>query len=108
VRSTTRVGRVGVGHVALATVLPDRGAELRSYYTGRDELRASHVTHLLLSPGLRDLDAHPLVYDEVPVMYARRRCLYDYLQRLADSLRELGHSDVSIDVLDEVLLAVEH
>jgi hypothetical protein len=107
VRSKTRVAQVDAGHVALATVLEDRGVDVRSYYTGRDELGTSHVAHVLLAPTVRDFDAHELNYLEIPVMYARRRCLYDHLQRVSDFLRELGNGAVAIDVLDEALLDVE-
>jgi hypothetical protein len=44
---------------------------------------------------------------EIPVTWARRRCLYDHLQCLADWLRELGHEDVRIELDDDALSAVE-
>jgi hypothetical protein len=65
------------------------------------------VTHLLLAPGSRALRAEPLAQPEVPVVWARRRCLYDHLQRLGDFLRELGYERVQIDVCDEALAGVE-
>ena len=107
VRSTTRVISVGAYQVVFTTVLPDRGIELHSSYMGHDAIHASQVTHLLLAPGERSFEARELPQAEVPVVWARRRCLYDHLQRLGDFLRELGHFDASIDVLDEALLAVE-
>src|SRR5438552_16942315 len=75
VRSSTTVAGVGAYHLALATVLPDRGVELASFYTGHEQLGESHVTHLLLAPGLRALRAGPLSQSEVPVVWARPRCL---------------------------------
>jgi hypothetical protein len=107
VRSSTTVAGVGAYHLALASVLPDRGVELHSFYTGHDRLGEPSVTHLLLAPGGRKLRAEPCRNSEVPVMSARRRCLYDHLQWLADWLRELGDEDVRIDLDDDALRAVE-
>jgi hypothetical protein len=107
VRSATTVASVGAYHLALATVLPDRGVELETFYTGHEQLGESHVTHLLLAPGSRALRAEPLTQSEVPVVWARRRCLYDHLQRLGDFLRELGYARVQIDIGDEALAGVE-
>ena len=107
VRSSTTVASVGAYHLAVATVLPDRGVELESFYTGHEQLGESNVTHLLLAPGLRALHAEPLSHLEVPVVWARRRCLYDHLQRLGDFLRDLGYGHVQIDVCDEVLAGAE-
>ena len=107
VRSATTVASVGAYHLALATVLPDRGVELESFYTGHEQLGESHVTHLLLAPALRALRAEPLAQPELSVVWARRRCLYDHLQRLGDFLRELGYERVQIDVEDEALAGIE-
>jgi hypothetical protein len=107
VRSSTKVAGVGAYHLALATVLPDRGVELHSFYTGHDRLGETSVTHLLLAPGGRELRTEPCLHSEIPVMWARRRCLYDHLQRLADWLRELGHEGVRIDLDDDALPAVD-
>jgi hypothetical protein len=107
VRSSTTVAGVGAYHLALATVLPDLGVELHSFYTGHDRLGETSATHLLLAPGGRELRTEPCLHSEIPVMWARRRCLYDHLQRLADWLRELGHEDVRIDLHDDALLAVD-
>jgi hypothetical protein len=107
VRSSTTVAGVGAYHLALATVLPDRGVELHSFYTGHDRLGETRVTHLLLAPRGRALRVAPCRNAEIPVMWARRRCLYDHLQCLADWLRELGHTDVRIELDDDAPLAVE-
>jgi hypothetical protein len=107
VRTSTTVAGVGAYHLALATVLPDRGVELHSFYTGHDRLGATSVTHLLLAPRRRALRTAARRNSEIPVMWARRRCLYDHLQCLADWLRELGHEDVRIEVDDDALGAVE-
>ena len=107
VRSSTTVAGVGAYHLALATVLPDRGVELHSFYTGHDRIGETSVTHLLLAPRGRELRTAPCRNAEVPVMWAHRRCLYDHLQCLADWLRELGHEDVRIELDDDALGAVE-
>jgi hypothetical protein len=107
VRSSTTVAAIGAYHVGLATVLPDRGVELHSFYTGHDRLGETSVTHLLLAARGRELRTEPCRNSEIPVMWARRRCLYDHLQCLADWLRELGHEDVGIELDDDALLAVE-
>jgi hypothetical protein len=107
VRSSTTVASVGAYHLALVTVLQGRGVELNSFYTGHDRLGETSVTHLLLAPGGRALRTEPCRNSEIPVMWARRRCLYDHLQCLADWLRELGHEDVRIELDDDALSAVE-
>jgi hypothetical protein len=107
VRSSTTVAGVGAYHLALATVLPDRAVELHSFYTGHDRFGETTVTRLLLAPGGRELRTERCLHSEIPVMWARRRCLYDHLQCLSDWLRELGHADVRIELDDDVLGAVE-
>lgn len=107
VRSETRVDGVGAWHVVLRTVLRDLGVELQSSYTGHDHLSESGVIHLVLAPELHELEPRLLSQAAVPVVWARRRCLYDHLQRLQDLLGELGHDSVEIDVLDDALLAVD-
>lgn len=107
VRSSTTVAGVGAYHLVLATVLQDRGVELHSFYTGHERLGETSVTRLLLAPGGRELRTEPCRNAEIPVMWARRRCLYDHLQCLADWLRELGHDDVRIELDDAALSAVE-
>lgn len=106
-RSETCVAGVGAYHVALTTVVRDLAIELESFYTGHDKLAESHVTHLLLAPSLREFELRPLVHSEVPVVFARRRCVYDHFQRLQDFLAELGYDRVRVDFVDEALLAIE-
>lgn len=106
VRSTTRFAPVSAYQLVLTTVLPDRGIELHSSYIGHAGLSESRVTHLLLAPSVRAFDTREHPQSQLPVTAARRRCLYDHLQRLLDLLRELGY-DASIELDDETLLAVE-
>ena len=107
VRVSTTVTSVGAYHLALATVLRDRGVELHSFYTGHARLSETSVTHLFLAPRGRELRTEPCRNAETPVMWARQGCLYDHLQSLADWLRELGHEDVRIELDDQALSAVE-
>jgi len=67
----------------------------------------AHVTYLLLARGVSELEHRVLGHAEVPVEYARRRCLYDHLQRLQDFADELGIGPLEADVLDETVAAVD-
>jgi hypothetical protein len=107
VRSETLVADVGAYHLALTTVLPDCGIELESFYTGHDRLGESRVTHLLLAPSKREFDEHELRHSEIPVLFARRRCLYDHLQRLQQFADEIGLGALQVDVGEQTLLAIE-
>ena len=40
-------------------------------------------------------------------MFARRRCLYDHLQQLQESLQRLGHPDPQIPLDEDALSAIE-
>lgn len=107
VPAETLVAEVGAYHLVLATVLPDFGVEVESFYTGHEVLAESRVTHLLLAPGRREFDEHELRHDEVPVVFARRRCLYDHLQRLQEFVAELGIGRLKVDVGEDALLALD-
>ncbi len=89
----------------LSSVLPDRAIELHSTYLGHPGA-PTQASHLTLAPGISD--SHSLEHHEalIPVMIARRRCIYDHLQRLQDFLAELGLT-VQIPLADDALLAVE-
>lgn len=69
--------------VVLDTTLPDHGIELHSTYLGHERTH-TRATHLLLAPGVRDTLAAEHPHDAIPVLYERRRCLYDHLVRLQD------------------------
>jgi hypothetical protein len=47
-----------------------------------------------------------LASNQLAVLYARRRCLYDHL-RLQDFADELGIGPLQADVIEATLLAVE-
>ena len=105
VRSSTTVAGVGAYHLALATVLPDRGVELHSFYTGHDRLGETSVTAAGTARARAADRAVPERRD--PGHVGARRCLYDHLRCLADWLRELGNDDVRIELDDDALSTVE-
>jgi hypothetical protein len=106
VRSLTRVTSIGPCVLVLDTVLPDRGLELHSVYVGHKHT-TTQATHLRLARGgIRETTTIEHEHDAIPVMYARRRCLYDHLQQLQDLLEEAG-IDGKIPVDEKAILAVE-
>jgi hypothetical protein len=107
VRCSFAASSVGAYQVVLVTVLPDRGIELHSSYTGHPNIPESVVTHLELAPGRRTIDTRRLRAIEVPVVWGRRRCLFDHLARLADLIRECGYESATIAYDDELVLALE-
>jgi hypothetical protein len=104
-RSETRLASAGAYALVLSSVLPDRAIELHSTYLGHSGA-PTQASHLLLSPAHNDSET--VEHDEfsIPVMVARRRCIYDHLQRLQDFLGELGHT-AQIPLADDALLAIE-
>jgi hypothetical protein len=104
-RFETRLASAGAYALLLSSVLPDRAIELHSSYLGHPGA-PTRASHLMLAPGISDTET--VEHDEslIPVTIARRRCIYDHLQRLQDFLAELGHS-VQIPLADDALLAVE-
>jgi hypothetical protein len=104
-RFETRLASAGAYALVLSSVLPKRAIELHSSYLGHPGA-PTQATHLLLAPGQSTSEA--VEHDErsIPVMTARRRCLYDHLQRLQAFLEEREHT-VQIPLADDALLAVE-
>ena len=73
-----------------STALPDRGVELHSTYTGYAGADTA-ITELRLAPGEEpSTELRSVEHEVLPVTHARRRCLYDHLQRLQGFLAELG------------------
>jgi hypothetical protein len=108
VRSRTRVACVGAYVVIVSTALEScPGVVLESTYVGHDHVPETHVTYLLLAPAMRSIEHCTVPHAEIPVLYARRRCLYDHLQRLQDFADELGLGFLGADVVDETLVAIE-
>ena len=104
-RSETRIASAGAYALVLSSVLPDRAIELHSSYLGHPGT-PTHTIHLMLAPTTSDSEALEHHETSIPVIVARRRCIYDHLQRLQDFLAELGHT-VQIPIADDALLAVE-
>lgn len=104
-RFETRLASAGAYALVLSSVLPKRAIELHSTYLGHPGA-PTQASHLMLAPGKSTSEA--VEHDErwIPVMVARRRCLYDHLQRLQNLLEELEHT-VQIPLADDALLAVE-
>lgn len=104
-RFETRLAGAGAYALVLSSVLPKRAIELHSSYLGHPGA-TTQATHLMLAPGESTSEA--VEHDErwIPVMVARRRCLYDHLQRLQAFLETREHT-VQIPLADDALFAVE-
>lgn len=102
----TLASEVGAYVVVLDTAVPDRGIDLHSVYVGHPKVR-TQATHLTLTPARHEATVVEHEHDAIPVMHARRRCLYDHLHRLQDLLQEDG-AQVSIPVDDTAVEAIEH
>ena len=106
VRSETLLATGGAYALILSSVLPDHATELHSTYLGHPGA-PTRVSHLLLAPGVIESEAVERDEESVPVMFARRRCLYDHLQQLQESLQRLGHLDPQIPLDEDALSAIE-
>jgi hypothetical protein len=104
-RSETRLASAGAYVLVLSSVLPDRAVELHSSYLGHPGT-PTQASHLMLAPGISDSETFEHDESLIPVMFARRRCVFDHLQRLQDLLAELGHT-VQVPLADDALLAGE-
>jgi hypothetical protein len=106
VPSETRVANGGPYALTLCSVLPEHATELHSTYLGHAGA-PTRVGHLLLAPRVIESEAVEREEDSVPVMVARRRCLYDHLQQLQEALERLGHLHPRIPLDDDALSAIE-
>jgi hypothetical protein len=106
VRSETLLAPGGPYALTLCSVLPDHATELHSTYLGHPGA-PTRVSHLLLAPGVIESEAVERDEDSIPVMFARRRCLYDHLQQLQEALQRLGHLDPKIPLDEDALSAIE-
>ena len=95
--------------LVLSSCIPELGLELHSTYVGHPGVETG-VTHLMLGGGGPKRAASEAVVRperELPVVFARRRCLFDHLQRLQDELDALGHQagieidDASVSELEQ-------
>jgi hypothetical protein len=107
VETCTRITASGGYVLTLSTVLPHRGIELHSTYTGHPQAERALVSELFLCKSREPLsytrEADPR---ELPVLHERGNCLYDHLMRLHDLLTSLGFGDVTIHDLDGALGAL--
>src|SRR5690348_15920257 len=83
VETSTRIAAAGGYVLTLSTVLPRRGIELHSTYTGHPLAERTLVSELFLcksrEPLLHTREANPR---ELPVLHERGNCLYDHLLHL--------------------------
>jgi hypothetical protein len=107
VASETRYVEAGAYVLVLCTALSDRGFELHSVYVGHPGI-ATHVTHLALSgpPSQASSETATRREADLPVMFARRRCLFDHLQPLQDELAGLAYQ-AGIEVDDTSMSELE-
>jgi len=73
--------------LVLSSCVPELGLELHSTYVGHPEVE-TRVTHRILGGGGPKRAATEAVVrpeSELPVVLARRRCLFDHLQRYRTS-----------------------
>jgi hypothetical protein len=106
--SETRYAEAGAYVLVLCSCVPELGLELHSTYVGHPGVE-TRVTHLTLGGGSPQHAATEAVArpdGELPVVFARRRCLFDHLQRLQDELAGIGHQ-AGIEVDDASLSELE-
>jgi hypothetical protein len=106
VHSETLATSVGAYILAIETVLPDQAIDLHSIYTGHAHVK-TQATHLILTSDLREATTVEHDHDTLPVMHARRTCLYDHLHQLQSLLQDHG-IDAQLPVEDDAIEAIEH
>ena len=107
VASETLVCLAGADVLVLSTTLPDQALTLHSIYAGHPGA-PTQIVHLALAPRRTPTnEAIDVSEHQMPVVHARRRCLYDHLQRLQDLAAEALACDASVDVDDRTLEALE-
>jgi hypothetical protein len=107
VASETLVCLAGADVLVLSTTLRDQALGLHSVYTGHPGA-PTQIVHLGLAPRRTPTnDATAVSEHQMPVVHARRRCLYDHLQRLQDLAAETLACDAKVDIDDRTLEALE-
>jgi hypothetical protein len=101
----TTATSAGAYVLILATVLTEPAISLYSTYAGHQRTNTL-ATHLLLASGAYETISAEHDHDQLPLMYARRHCLYDHLHRLQDLLKNIG-IDAQIPLDDAAIAAVE-
>ena len=106
VRSDTMATQVGAHIVVIETTLADHAIDLHSIYTGHHKTK-TQVTHLILTPTARETTTVEHEHDAIPVMYAKRRCLYDHLHQLQDLLQQENGIQAHIPIDEQAIGAIE-
>lgn len=114
VESQTRLTSGGPYVSMVSSVIPSHGIELHSSYVGSPGRRSAEdgrtpptrSTHLMVGdlPDLPTTCTYVHDREDLPVVFARRRCVLDHAARLADLCRQVGHDHVAIDIDDRALL----
>ncbi len=105
VPSETLATSVGAYILVIETVLPDHAIDLHSIYTGHAHVK-TQATHLILTPELREATTVEHDHDQIPVMHARRTCLYDHLHQFQSLLQDHG-IDAQLPIEDDAIEAIE-
>ncbi|MGA9285241.1 MAG: hypothetical protein WBV85_07340 [Solirubrobacteraceae bacterium] len=105
IRSETLATHVGAYVVVIETTLADLAIDLHSIYIGNPKVK-TQATHLTLTKTTREARTAEHEHDAIPVMYAKRRCLYDHLQQLQDLLQADG-AQAHIPVHEKAIEAIE-
>ncbi len=106
VRSETLHASLSPYVVTIGTTLPAHGVSVYSTYHGNPGASTAAV-HLLRAPRIEP-STETRAHDEaqLPVVFARARCLRDHAFRLHDVLAMLGH-DAAVHLSDEAEVSVE-
>lgn len=105
VRSETRAAQVGAYIVVIETTLADHAIDLHSIYTGH-QMTKTQATHLALTKTTREARTAEHEHDAIPVIYAKRRCLYDHLHQLQDLLQANG-AQAHISINEQAIEVIE-
>ncbi len=104
-RTETLATTVGAYVLVIETTLADQAIELHSIYTGHSKTN-TQATHLRLTPTTSEATTVEHEHDAIPVIHARRRCLYDHLHQVQTLLDATG-MEAHIPINDEAIEAIE-
>ncbi len=105
VHSQTLATSVGAYILAIETVIPDQAIDLHSVYVGHANVKTL-ATHLILTTAHSECLTVEHEHDQMPVMHARRTCLYDHLHQLQDLLQRDG-TEASIPIDEQAIHEIE-
>jgi hypothetical protein len=106
-RSETLLADAGPYAVCLSTTLPDFAIAVHSTYLGHGHAAETRVSHLLLVGGDAETEARTVLHHELPIAFARRRCLYDHLYRVKELLDAERDGPVALVGLEAAVAVVE-